>query len=68
MHIFFYNVGKSSLAIQFVDNHFVDSYEPTIENSMLMLKIKLGLQLFMYSVKVVVSIKNAGGAKQLQTC
>ena len=26
-------LGKSSLAIQFVDNHFVDSYEPTIENS-----------------------------------
>ena len=26
-------IGKSSLAIQFVDNHFVDSYEPTIENS-----------------------------------
>lgn len=27
------SVGKSSLSIQFVDNIFVDSYDPTIENS-----------------------------------
>ncbi|CAJ0636329.1 6272_t:CDS:10 [Entrophospora sp. SA101] len=26
-------VGKSSLTIQFVENHFVDSYYPTIENT-----------------------------------
>jgi len=26
-------VGKSSLAVQFVDGHFVDSYYPTIENT-----------------------------------
>ena len=26
-------LGKSSLVIQFVDNHFVNSYDPTIENS-----------------------------------
>lgn len=26
-------VGKSSLTIQFVENHFVDSYDPTIENT-----------------------------------
>ena len=25
--------GKSSLVIQFVENQFVDSYDPTIENS-----------------------------------
>ena len=25
--------GKSSLTIQFVENQFVDSYDPTIENS-----------------------------------
>ena len=25
--------GKSSLAIQFVEDQFVDSYDPTIENS-----------------------------------
>ena len=25
--------GKSSLAVQFVENHFVDSYYPTIENT-----------------------------------
>ena len=25
--------GKSSLAVQFVDGHFVDSYYPTIENT-----------------------------------
>jgi len=27
------SVGKSSLAVQFCDNHFVDSYYPTIEES-----------------------------------
>ncbi|XP_064472201.1 GTP-binding protein Rheb-like [Ornithodoros turicata] len=27
------SVGKSSLTIQFVENHFVDSYDPTIENT-----------------------------------
>jgi len=29
----FRSVGKSSLSIQFVDNQFVDSYDPTIENT-----------------------------------
>ena len=29
----FRSVGKSSLTIQFVENQFVDSYEPTIENT-----------------------------------
>jgi len=27
------SVGKSSLTVQFVDNHFVESYYPTIENT-----------------------------------
>ena len=27
------DVGKSSLAVRFVDGHFVDSYYPTIENT-----------------------------------
>ncbi|XP_051865596.1 GTP-binding protein Rheb-like isoform X3 [Pristis pectinata] len=27
------SVGKSSLAVQFVDGHFVDCYDPTIENT-----------------------------------
>lgn len=26
-------LGKSSLTVQFVDGHFVDSYYPTIENT-----------------------------------
>lgn len=26
-------IGKSSLTIQFVEGQFVDSYDPTIENS-----------------------------------
>src|SRR3990167_1726132 len=26
-------VGKSSITVQFVDNHFVDTYNPTIENT-----------------------------------
>jgi Ras family protein len=29
----FRSVGKSSLAVQFVENQFVDSYDPTIENT-----------------------------------
>lgn len=28
-----YQQGKSSLVIQFCENHFVDSYYPTIENT-----------------------------------
>ena len=31
--IFHRSVGKSSLAIQFVQGQFVDYYEPTIENT-----------------------------------
>jgi len=27
------SVGKSSITVQFVDNHFVDTYNPTIENT-----------------------------------
>jgi Ras family protein len=27
------DAGKSSLTVQFVDGHFVDSYYPTIENT-----------------------------------
>ena len=26
-------IGKSSLTIRYIDNQFVDSYDPTIENS-----------------------------------
>lgn len=29
----FYIKGKSSITVQFVENHFVDSYNPTIENT-----------------------------------
>ena len=33
-NVFYYrSVGKSSLAIQFVQGQFVDYYEPTIENT-----------------------------------
>jgi len=28
-----YKLGKSSLTVQFVDGHFVESYYPTIENT-----------------------------------
>jgi len=28
-----FGVGKSSLTVQFVENHFVESYYPTIENT-----------------------------------
>jgi len=37
------SVGKSSLTIQFVEDHFVDSYDPTIENTFLK-TIKVGRQ------------------------
>lgn len=30
---YLYNSGKSSLTVQFVENHFVESYYPTIENT-----------------------------------
>ena len=26
-------VGKSALTIQFIQNHFIDEYDPTIEDS-----------------------------------
>ena len=29
----YHNSGKSSLTVQFVDGHFVESYYPTIENT-----------------------------------
>lgn len=32
-HVFIRLTGKSSLTVQFVDGHFVDSYYPTIENT-----------------------------------
>lgn len=33
LFITFLFTGKSSVTIQFVENHFVDSYDPTIENT-----------------------------------
>ena len=35
----FFPTGKSSLTIQFVENQFVDAYDPTIENSKLFLSV-----------------------------
>ena len=32
-YVHFLRTGKSSLTIQFVEGQFVDSYDPTIENS-----------------------------------
>jgi len=32
-NIFLFLIGKSSLTVQFVENHFVESYYPTIENT-----------------------------------
>lgn len=31
--ILFFFKGKSTITIQFVENHFVDTYNPTIENT-----------------------------------
>lgn len=33
LKVFLYVSGKSSITIQFVEGQFVDSYDPTIENS-----------------------------------
>ncbi|CAG0914794.1 unnamed protein product [Notodromas monacha] len=46
----FRSVGKSSLTIQFVDGQFVDSYDPTIENTFSK-HIKIGGQ--EYELKLV---------------
>ncbi|XP_022087111.1 GTP-binding protein Rheb-like [Acanthaster planci] len=46
----FRSVGKSSLTIQFVENQFVDAYDPTIENTFEKM-IKLGNQ--EYKLKIV---------------
>ena len=32
-HCLLFFIGKSSLTIQYVEGQFVDSYDPTIENS-----------------------------------
>ena len=39
LKVFFYVSGKSSITIQFVEGQFVDSYDPTIENSTCMLTV-----------------------------
>jgi len=46
----FRSVGKSSLTIQFVEGQFVDSYDPTVENTFLK-DIKIKNQV--YSLKLV---------------
>jgi GTPase KRas protein len=36
-HLFQPGVGKSALTIQFIQSHFVDEYDPTIEGTMVSL-------------------------------
>eukprot|EP01094_Clydonella_sp_ATCC50884_P024052 TRINITY_DN5926_c0_g1_i1.p1 TRINITY_DN5926_c0_g1~~TRINITY_DN5926_c0_g1_i1.p1 ORF type:complete len:183 (+),score=58.82 TRINITY_DN5926_c0_g1_i1:99-647(+) len=43
-------VGKSSICLQFVDNHFADGYNPTIENTFNKLVKRRGVE---YNVEIV---------------
>lgn len=43
---FFFEPGKSSITIQLVEGQFVDSYDPTIENSM-----------FCFLFQIIITIK-----------
>lgn len=47
LFITFLFTGKSSVTIQFVENHFVDSYDPTIENSMYEIQEQIQLEVLL---------------------
>lgn len=47
LFITFVFTGKSSVTIQFVENHFVDSYDPTIENSMYEIQEQIQLEVLL---------------------
>ncbi len=51
--IIFIYPGKSSLTIQFVENQFVDSYDPTIENSMFLFCVGKGHCLILFFVFLI---------------
>ena len=58
-------IGKSSLTVQFVDGHFVESYYPTIENTFSKVIKYKGQE---YATEIVDTAGQVGSSFHLKFC